>query len=490
MTPPALHWRHPIALASLLVLACALASGAEPQAQDNAAVILALTPRTSLPPEAVDPERPKNIRLVPLGPTIRGSYWTDDAGVDDTYGNPYNAYRRSPFGTWSNFDEAKANPYPLPELLVTKSGRPVRDAATWWHQRRPEILNDFLTEIYGRIPDHVPRVTWEVMSVKVTGAVRTKVIVGHIDNSAFPEATPSINLTLSLPADAAGPVPVMVVIPPFGGGRDPNRGATGAPRGGMGAAHNPPGPSPLQQVLARGWGYAEYDAVALQADNAAGVTRGIIGLVNKGGPNGPGEWGALTAWAWGLSRSIDYFETDRDVDSKRLGVEGHSRWGKTALWAAALDQRWAIVYASCSGEGGAKLLRRNYGETTDNIAGSHWMAGNFRKYGGHWNDLPVDAHELIALVAPRPVFVTGGTQDQQADPHGEFMAEVAAGPAYRLLGARDLGTSEMPAPNTALISGDIAFREHVGPHTDLLDWPTFIEFASRYFAVGAANQHG
>ena len=160
------------------------------------------------------------------------------------------------------------------------------------------------------------------------------------------------------------------------------------------------------------------------------------------------------------------------------------------MWAAALDQRWAIVYASCSGEGGAKLLRRNYGETTDNIAGSHWMAGNFRKYGGHWNDLPVDAHELIALVAPRPVFVTGGTQDQQADPHGEFMAEVAAGPAYRLLGARDLGTSEMPAPNTALISGDIAFREHVGPHTDLLDWPAFIEFASRYFAVGAANQHG
>ena len=143
--------------------------------------------------------------------------------------------------------------------------------------------------------------------------------------------------------------------------------------------------------------------------------------MNHGRPkSGPHEWGDLSAWAWGVNRSIDYFETDRDVDAKQLGVEGHSRWGKTALWAAALDQRWAIVYASCSGEGGAKLHRRNYGETVDNIAGSHWMAGNFRKYGGHWNDLPVDAHELIALVAPRPVFVTGGTLDFTADPHGEF----------------------------------------------------------------------
>jgi hypothetical protein len=490
MPLPALLWRHPIASSSFLIFAYSAVCAGVPQTQDNAAVILALTPRINLPPEAVDLERPKNIRLVPLGPTVRGSYWTDDVGVDDTYGNPYNAYRRSPFGTWSNFDEAKANPYPIPELLVMKNGQLVRDAAAWWGRRRPEIMNDFLTEIYGRIPEDVPRVTWEVTSVNVVGAVKTKTIVGHIDNSAFPAATPSINLTLCLPADAAGPVPVMVVIPPFGGGRNPNRGAASAPGTGNGASRSPPDPSPMQQVLARGWGYAEFNAVGLQPDNAAGVARGIIGLVNKGGPNRPDEWGALTAWAWGLSRSIDYFETDKDVDARRLGVEGHSRWGKTALWGAALDQRWAIVYASCSGEGGAKLLRRNYGETTDNIAGSHWMAGNFRKYGGHWNDLPVDAHELIALVAPRPVFVTGGTQDQQADPHGEFMAEVAAGPAYRLLGGRDLGTSEMPAPNTALISGDIAFREHVGPHTDLPDWPTFLEFASRYFTAHAAKRQG
>jgi hypothetical protein len=457
------------------------ALAADSPASDLAAVILSLTPRTNLPPEADDPLRPKNIRMAGPSATIRHPYWTDDAGVDDSFGNPYNAYRRSPFGSWSNFDETKANIFPLPELLVMKGGQPVQDADMWRQQRRPEILNDFLTEIYGKIPEDTPKITWEVTVANEPGGVKTKTIVGHIDNSAYPDATPSINLTLTLPSSASGPVPVMVVIPPFGGGNDPNRGATSRGRGA------PAGPSPLQQVLARGWGYAVFDAVRLQADNGAGLKRGIIGLMNKGQPRSPDAWGTLTAWAWGLSRSIDYFETDKDVDARQLGVEGHSRWGKTALWAAALDPRWAIVYASCSGEGGAKLLRRNYGETTDNIADSYWMAGNFRKYGGHWNNLPVDAHELIALVAPRPVFVTGGTQDQQADPHGEFMAEVAAGPAYRLLGKKDLGTSEMPAPNVALISGEIAFREHVGPHTDLLDWPVFLEFASNYIQAPAAR---
>jgi hypothetical protein len=468
-------------LSSLLIFSTLPALAADSPATDLAAVILSLTPRINLPPEADDPLRPKNIRMTGPSPTIRRAYWTDDAGVDDNFGNPYNAYRRSPFGTWSNFDEAKANIFPLPELLVLKNGQPVQDADTWRQQRRPEILNDFLTEIYGKIPEDTPKITWEVTVANGPGGVKTKTIVGQIDNSAYPDATPSINLTLTLPFNASGPVPVLVVIPPFGGGNDPNRGAAS---GGRGASA---GPSPMRQVLARGWGYAVFDAVRLQADNGAGLTRGIIGLMNKGQPRRPDEWGTLTAWAWGLSRSINYFETDKDVDARQLGVEGHSRWGKTALWAAALDPRWAIVYASCSGEGGAKLLRRNYGETTDNIADSYWMAGNFRKYGGHWNDLPVDAHELIALVAPRPVFVTGGTQDQQADPHGEFMAEVAAGPAYRLLGKRDLGTAEMPAPNIALISGEIAFREHVGPHTDLLDWPVFLEYASKYLKAPAAT---
>ena len=181
----------------------------------------------------------------------------------------------------------------------------------------------------------------------------------------------------------------------------------------------------------------------------------------------------------GPQPGVDYFETDTAVDAKQMGVEGHSRYGKAALLAAALDQRWAIVYPSCSGEGGAKLSRRNWGETVDNIASSHWMAANFRKYAGHWGDLPVDSHELIALVAPRPVFLNGGTQDQWADPHGAFLAAVAAGPVYRLLGKKDLGTTEMPAPDTALVEGELAFRYHAGGHTDAIDFPAFLKFAQR-----------
>ena len=200
----------------------------------------------------------------------------------------------------------------------------------------------------------------------------------------------------------------------------------------------------------------------IQNDYSGGLTSGIIGLMSEGKPRKPDDWGALSAWAWGLSRAMDYFETDKSVDAKQMGVEGHSRYGKAALLAAALDPRWAIVYPSCSGEGGAKPSRRNFGETVDNVATSHWLAPNFHKYAGHWNDLPVDSDELIALVAPRPIFLNGGTGDQWADPHGAFLAAVAAGPVYRLLGKKDLGSTEMPAPDTALTSGEIAFRYHAG----------------------------
>lgn len=471
-----------LGLFSLLILASPLACAAEAPTSDNTAALLAITPRTNLPPEADDPARPPNIRWVKPSATIRHPYWSDYTWVIGPNGTPFNAYLRSSYGTWTNYDEAKANPFPLlPELLVLKNGQPVKDADTWWRRRRPEILNDFLTEIYGRIPGNTPAVTWEVTSVNESAGVKTKTIMGHINNSAYPDATPAINVMLTLPANASGPVPVMVIVSPGESGgprRGVASGAGGAPGLGVEVRSSA---AAFQQVLARGWGYAVFNTASLQADSGTGLTRGIIGLMNKGQPRSPDQWGDLSAWAWGLSRAIDYFETDRDVDARQLGVEGNSRWGKTALWAAALDQRWAIVYASCSGEGGAKLHRRNFGETVDNMAASYWMAGNFRKYGGgHWNDLPVDAHELIALVAPRPVFVNGGTQDQQADPHGEFMAEVAAGPAYRLLGKNDLGTAEMPAPDVALISGDLAFREHAGPHTDVLDWPVFLEFASKY----------
>jgi hypothetical protein len=237
-------------------------------------------------------------------------------------------------------------------------------------------------------------------------------------------------------------------------------------------------------VLALGWAFATVHTGNVQADNGAGLSAGIIGLVNEGRPRTPADWGVLAAWSWGLSRALDYLATDPAVDARRAAVQGHSRWGKTALLAGALDDRWAIVYASCSGAMGASLEQRAWGETIDNVAGSgeyHWMAGNFLKYAGHWNDMPVDAHELIALVAPRPLFITGGTRDQWSDPHGEFLAAVGADPVYRLLGARGLGTTIMPEPDSTLMSGELAFRDHEGGHTDAPDWPVFLRFARRYF---------
>jgi hypothetical protein len=241
-----------------------------------------------------------------------------------------------------------------------------------------------------------------------------------------------------------------------------------------------------QQVLYRGWGYASLIPVSIQADNGAGLTLGIIGLTNKGRPRGLDNWGALRAWAWGASRALDYFESDKAVDAKRVGLEGHSRYGKAVLVAMAYDQRFAIAYVSSSGAAGAKLHRRNWGELVENIASSgeyHWMAGNYLKYAGplNWNDLPVDSHELIAMCAPRPVFIgAGDVGDGWVDAKGMFLAAVAAGPVYKLLGKKDLGTSEFPAIETALIDGDIAFRQHRGGHVTGPNWPAFLDFARRY----------
>ena len=221
---------------------------------------------------------------------------------------------------------------------------------------------------------------------------------------------------------------------------------------------------------------------------------GIVGLVNKGQLRKPDDWGALRAWAWGTSRLLDYLETDHGVDARHVAIEGHSRFGKTALVAMAYDSRFAVAYVNSSGAGGADLARRHYGEQLENIAGTgeyHWMDGNYLKSAESSPreitpaDMPVDTHELIALCAPRPVFIGGGTTqggDGWADVRGTFIAEVAAGPVYKLLGAKDLGTETFPPIGTALISGELGFRQHPGGHTPLPDFPTFITFASRYMS--------
>jgi hypothetical protein len=404
--------------------------------------------------------------------------------------------KQSPF--YANYDESKANPYPtLPDPLVMNNGKKVTTAAMW-PARRAEIKEMFDREIYGRVPAVTPKVTWQVIKTvnEKNGDVPviTKTIVGHVDNSAYPAITVDIQLSLSTPANAAGPVPVMMYLgsnapgfpgPAFGFGGRGGSGAFGGSGGGRG--RGPTGPSWQQQVLAKGWGYATIGTSSIQADNGVGLTAGIIGLVNKGQPRKPDDWGALRAWAWGCSRALDYFETDKAVNAKMVGLEGHSRWGKGTLVAMAYDPRFAIAYVSSSGEGGAKLNRRNWGELVENVAATteyHWMAGNFLKYAGplNWNDMPVDSHELVAMCAPRPVFISGGATegDGWVDAKGMFLAAAGAQPVYKLLGKKDMGTNDFPPMETALIDGDIAFRQHSSGHTDVPNWPTFITFASRY----------
>jgi hypothetical protein len=404
----------------------------------------------------------------------------------------------------ANYDESKANVYPdLPDPLVHKNGQPVT-SAHGWAQRREEIKEDFDREILGRPPANLPKVTWEVLSTtpETYGgiAVVTKRLQGHVDNSSYPQLTVNIEMTLTTPAHAKGPVPVLMELAfatDFQNAlvRPVPTPVPGAP-GSYGVQWQP--------VLERGWGFAVLSPTSYQADDGAGLTEGIIGLMNKGQPRTLDDWGALRAWAWGASRALDYLQTDKAVNAQQLGLVGHSRFGKAVLVTLAYYPGFAIAYASSSGEGGAKLYRHIFGEQISNLTSPslyHWMAGNFLKYGGPLTpaDLPVDNHELIALCAPRAVFIGGGSDagdgyanpngDAWADPRGMFLAEVAAGPVYRLLGHRDLGTTEFPPPGTALVTGDLAFRQHNGGHTPAPNWPAFLDFAARYLhaPVGKAG---
>jgi hypothetical protein len=402
----------------------------------------------------------------------------------------------------TNYDESKANQYPtLPDPLLLKDGKPGNSPQMWWNRRRPQIVADFDREILGLPPASLPIVTWQVLSTTRENngpyPIVFKRLVGHVNNADYPSIKVDIDLVLATPADAKGPVPVILQL------AFPNEFNTALVRPIPESA--PPafgfyGQEWQRLLLAKGWGYAVLDANSFQADNGAGLTEGIIGLANHGRPRSLDDWGVLRAWAWGAGRALDYFTTDKAVDAKQVGIEGHSRMGKAALVTMAYDPRFAIGYISSSGEGGAKLYRHIFGEQITNLAAPseyHWMAGNFLKYAGPLNpgDLPVDNHELIALVAPRPLFIGSGSSsgdgyanrngDAWADPTGMFLAEVAAGPVYRLLGKNDLGTTTLPPVGTALIQGDLAFRQHPGGHTPAPNWATFIEFAGRYLHAPA-----
>jgi hypothetical protein len=433
------------------------------------------------------------------------------------------ALRPGPSGNESapnhaNYEEATANPYPnLPEVLTLKNGKKVTTRAVWWNQRRPEIVEEFEREVYGRIPRNVPKVIWEVTKTAEAHAgshpVMGKQLVGHVDNASYPGIQVQIQMTLVVPADRKGRVPVMMMfsgrtIPEvaFPAPAFPGRGGApgpGAPAGGRAPVAGPPNADQpaLEQLIADGWGVASINPISIQADHGAGLTKGIIGLVNKGQPRKPDDWGALRAWGWGASRGLDYLETDPAVNARQVGIEGVSRYGKAALVTMAFDTRFAVVLIGSSGEGGAKLHRRNWGEAVENLTGAgeyHWMAGNFLKYGASEasfgsktpGDLPVDAHELLALCAPRLTFVSYGVpakgDAKWLDHQGSFMAAVAAQPVFRLLGAKDLGvpddyrTAKMPPVNSGLLNGQLAWRQHDGGHTDAPNWKFFIPWADKF----------
>jgi hypothetical protein len=407
----------------------------------------------------------------------------------------------------ANYDPEKANPFPdLPDVLTLKSGQKVTTPETWWKKRRLEIVEDFEREIIGRVPKDIPQVTWTVVSNVTDGLVGNlpasgKQLVGHVDNSAFPAISVDIRMTVVTPAHATKPVPMLMMFGGFGGGGMPRPAGSPVPTNRFPEFGGPfKDPPSTEQLLASGWGYATIIPSSIQADNGAGLTKGIIGLVNRGQARKPDDWGALRAWAWGAARGLDYLETDADVDAKRVGIEGVSRYGKAALVAMAFEPRFAIALIGSSGEGGAKLHRRNFGEAVENLTGSgeyHWMAGNFLKYGAvessfgskNAGDMPVDSHMLIALCAPRPTFISYGLPARGdanwLDQQGSYMATVAAGPVYRLLGARDIGekedyrTAKMPPVNTGLLDGELAWRQHDGGHEDRSNMKYFIAWADR-----------
>ena len=432
-----------------------------------------------LPPRLEDPNAPKN--AFPVNPANPEGNWTDSVGI--------NTITRSPFGLWINYDDRSTGFYPGPDsnkvgnytpidLLKMHNGKVITTAEEWWNERRPEIKKDLEEALYGKMPDEkiLPKVTWDVKTStggKGNWEYIQKEITGNIDISRYPQVRnkPEIRATLRTPANVSEPVPVYIFFGGFGNAADMY----------------------WERCQPKGWGICVFDLNALQPDNGAGLTSYLIGLVNKGNWRKPDDWGTLRAWAWGVSRLIDYFETDKDVNAKMLGLNGVSRYGKATVVTMAFEPRLAIGFPGDAGSLGTVMNRRHWGEDLESsgqVSEYHWMAGNFFKWMGELvpgqylprkiENCPVDAHSLLALCAPRPVMTNGGSTSTWQDPYGVYLTGKYTTPVYELLGVKGLVMQDpKPVIDKAYIDGTIAYRVHEGGHTDVPEWPSFLEFAAR-----------
>jgi hypothetical protein len=401
-----------------------------------------------------------------------------------------------PIGAADNRDESKVGDYTLPDPLVMEDGEPVRDPETWFERRRPEVLKLYQDHIHGRSPSRPAEMwfdVWDVDKQALGGkAVRKQVTVYFTARKDGPR----MNILMYTPANATGPVPLFLCLHFSGNHKvtadpdvkitevwDRNNNSVSIP---VGDARGTSKSWKIEETLARGYGIATINYCDIEPDlkDGSGGAHGVRSLFFDEGQSepAPDEWGAIGAWAWGLSRALDYIETDKDVDARRVIALGQSRLGKTVLWAGAQDTRFAMVIASCSGEMGAALARRDFGETVDSMIRSfpYQFCRNFQKFSGRVKEMPVDSHLLLSLIAPRPLYLSTGSEDLWSDPRGEFLAALAAGPVYELLGRRGLDTAEMPPLDTAVMQ-DIGFSCHTGKHDIIAaDWDRFLDFADKH----------
>jgi hypothetical protein len=402
-----------------------------------------------------------------------------------------------------NYDEAKVPAYTLPDPLVCADGTKVNSARTWEKKRRPELLRLFEEQVYGCAPQKPPRrlpceITSQVSDALGGKATRKEVTIWLTGQKHGPR----LNLLIFRPNDVKGRVPAFLSLN-FSG----NHAVTPDPGVQLAGSWLPQGSStsgvtdnrateasrgrdasrwPIEKILARGYALVTAYYGDIEPDFADGWRLGLRAALSPAGTNTvfrPDEWGAIGAWAWGLSRAVDYLETNRTIDAKRVALLGHSRLGKTALWAGARDDRFAIVISNESGEGGAALARRCFGERTGDLNRRfpHWFCGSFKQYSEREEAMPVDQHELLALIAPRPLYVASAEEDRWADPRGEFLAAKAAEPVYQLYRKAGLGVAEQPPVNQP-VGGTIRYHVRTGKHdvTDY-DWEQYLDFADRHF---------